>query len=622
MTWVGPGPQQEQGPVIWGNENVGIRQDPDYDPNPPPEGEFIRLDEWLALPVETRMAIYTSIAYPVMGGSLALVDNLSLDVLSYGIWQDSEAQAYANADPELAPFLDYDVIFGSITEDGDRAALELLNRRQSAHGPLTMNPALEGLVREEIDPGQKGTLSHYIRDIDPSGAIWLGITAVTGEPPSDVEEHPVDTWPAWKAFGWGALNALGGPLTFFAAYKELDPESEEQAQIAEGLARDQRLLIQRQNAFVAHTRFDRGMNQMDWMARMMGMNPETVRGLVADVGQRVYKGIQPGAQSAETNVPGATGAPSTEGVATDATGPVPSELAAIFRGIQDGTIDPSSLSPDILAQLAQFDLDDPFVGIDPLSERGFQNIQTSQGPSGGPITTARDPIYRTSDIKRLLNEMTPAELELFENQMVRAGLISPNSTAGGMAWVPGSRYAAQTIAAMHFTLLTANRAEGSMDYRLVSASLARLGDAAGIQDTLDPKPSFARSTYAPLDYATMAQEAKANADFKLGRPLSTWEMNLLTDQMVQDHRLSFDTMEAIAEQDWKSEQAALGNEEFEGFEPEDIQQVDWQARFEEAFDKKFELEMQRDDRREDYREQQQNTFSSFNVMESMFGRGR
>ena len=597
MTWVEPSrfeepDQRERDAVRWGKE----LRDPDKMPVPP-EGRYIQIREWMNLPVQVRLTIYQSIAFPVAAGKLDRVDNLSLDVLSYGIFHDQEA--LDSAGEEMRALLNYGTMFGFMKEQGDLAAIDLLNRRKTAEGPLTMNPALGDLVRSEFE-FEEGGLSKYIRDEDPQGgtypgALWLGLTAVTGEDASAWEQwraeanKKMEDWPEWKALAYGAMHALGGLAGAATMVFSLGPEtSEEQQEIAAGIAADQQAIAARRNAYQEEdvTRIGQWFNSLIHQTLPDVVTPADRATAHNNWWSSIRRFQRPGI----TTAPGAAVA----------------EGEAEFPSLEE---------------VEALELDVPYVGVQP----GFENVTYISKENypfhiGPPKRVVRDPVYRVNDIDEALEAMTDQQLAAFEERALRAGLIQPSQAPGGQSFVRGSRTGEHQRRAMESVMGMANRTSGAMDWQIVLSDLAVLGDEQGIYEDLEPpEPVFPRRVYQPLDYASIASQIVGDGHRLVGRQLENWEIELLAQEMSAAHRADFEAEEALREQEWEISKAAAEGVDISA-DMEEIQDVDWQARYSSAFDKHFAPEINRLERMDEAQTQQRNLFDSFNIGAGLIGR--
>jgi hypothetical protein len=172
----------------------------------------------------------------------------------------------------------------------------------------------------------------------------------------------------------------------------------------------------------------------------------------------------------------------------------------------------------------------------------------------------------------------------FEDKAVAAGLIDPKAKADGIVYSEGV-LGPHARNAMFVLLMTAN-GQG----RRWEDVLGQLADeGAGLEDL---RPPFARAAYERLDPARGEEVARAAIRAELGRDPNGWELAMLGNKLQGDHRAAFEATQDAAYNQW----VAVGRAEEEGAEfvvPEEVQGIDYGARFDQFFRDKFGNEIDR-----------------------------
>jgi len=290
--------------------------------------------------------------------------------------------------------------------------------------------------------------------------------------------------------------------------------------------------------------------------------------------------------------------------------------------------------------------DDPYIGVGPRYQGGgnmYWDPQTSQyrerpttkivqdangnwtevpyldwiathpvGTPGGAtladVNAAGSAIYRQSDFEKILGNLTPTGLALVEDQMIRAGLINPDSTVQGAKYVPGSKgpHLAQGLE----TLLWISNNEHQV-WQTQLGRMAKAGDEAKI--TENQRPGFVPRAYLAPDYASLASAARNEVQRRLGREINEWEMQMLTEGMKGDYREQYDQQIAADRSVWEAQGRA--SETFEEQTPTgSFTAVDPAARFSERFQDLYSDEI---DERERWAKVQQSTSNLFGGLDSM-----
>jgi hypothetical protein len=241
------------------------------------------------------------------------------------------------------------------------------------------------------------------------------------------------------------------------------------------------------------------------------------------------------------------------------------------------------------------DPNDPGQGfIDwPYPMRAIDPTFMGDGPEAGDLQAV--PFrYKTSDVKRVLGDMSPGAIIAFQAQAVNAGLIDGD-------FVIQNRRTMMEEEALAVLMHNANGNGTTWQSEL--NTMEQVFQAK-------PKPSetrgpFVAQSYLEPDYATLAQYAKSTIRNRLGREINDWELSMLADEMKMLNRMEFDAAEEQRLETWRAEGRAMDDEltisepgramddELTISEPEPVQAVDSTARFSEFFETKFGAEQLR-----------------------------
>lgn len=260
----------------------------------------------------------------------------------------------------------------------------------------------------------------------------------------------------------------------------------------------------------------------------------------------------------------------------------------------------------------------PYVGVDRTYWRSkFGDRKEMEGKAdtfqdlGVPYSVveayrrAGRPIYHQQDIDDTVANMSPLKLLSFQEQLINAGMIDPDSTVNGRKFRPG--------------ILDERTFEGM-------AVLQGLANAQGdgttwqemldyLETTYEAEPDEGRRPWVPStayfkpDYATLAQSVDGLFKQQLGRDPNGWERELLAEEYSRAHREQYD----VAMENEKFVYDAVGRAEETGEVPNMpvYEDVDPAARTAEKFDAMMEPELNARSRWDDVRSKTSNLFGSF-----------
>ncbi len=252
------------------------------------------------------------------------------------------------------------------------------------------------------------------------------------------------------------------------------------------------------------------------------------------------------------------------------------------------------------------EVDDPYLGG--IGGFGFQN-DYFDAPFGAPrfpqeLIEARlkeDPNYlvnlgmgfegyRVSDFYNLLRNMGETQLVMFEEAAITAGLIDPDTRVSGVNYIPGQK-AAHVQSALRAVLGFANAERVPWEIQL--QNMVASGEAEANKPKIrDP---FQRRAYLQPDLATLDQSSKSAIRQELGREPNAWELRMLADYQRRQHGEQFQAEEQARHQEYLAFGRATEDEDKPDFEtaPGTVQNVDYQARFNQFFEGKFGDELDR-----------------------------
>jgi hypothetical protein len=248
--------------------------------------------------------------------------------------------------------------------------------------------------------------------------------------------------------------------------------------------------------------------------------------------------------------------------------------------------------------------------------------------------TGRAPMYRAADLESILGNMTERELIEFQEKAVAAKLINPNA----FGWTgPGVTVDKFTIDALQEIIAIAN----GTGERWEAALETRIEQAREFDLENDLRAPFRPNAYLALDPARAAQEIKGMVRQQLRRDPQDWEIALLTEQLMKDHRASHDANEEARLNEWEHEGYLLeepgpdvpiwdpsfgavppgGLPTTTGRDvPESVQGVDFGARFAERFEASYADEIDRNNRVAQVKQGTRNLMARLNRVQGMFSR--
>jgi len=292
---------------------------------------------------------------------------------------------------------------------------------------------------------------------------------------------------------------------------------------------------------------------------------------------------------------------------------------------------------------------DPYLGGLPADAT---RLTTRSGPLGRSTEDERkafgygawqpreetiSPRYRQSSYYRIWGAMTPAEVDRFQQLMIRARVINPEPAGRGQdQFLPGRKDAFTQNALLYVLELTNNSTE-NIDFWAMAEQMATQGDIATAEeeaaeaadDSWRPRiEPFVRRAYEALDPELAANRAIESIEQALGRTPNAWEIELLADTMKAAHRGSYDVGEAARYAEYEAQtdliMSAQSEEELEQARstrsPGTFQQVDPEAQFASVFREAFGPEMEERRNKRTMADATANMFSGFDSAETAIGR--
>jgi len=272
--------------------------------------------------------------------------------------------------------------------------------------------------------------------------------------------------------------------------------------------------------------------------------------------------------------------------------------------------------------------DDPLIGVPPggfnaevsLEDKLYDANRTTgvgvyddvAGMSDYAIRHA-DPVfvqadYKFSDRNHVLFNMTPPQVEAFQNQAIDAGLINPDIAGFAL----GSR-GQQTIDAMETTMVYANNM--GRDWRGAVEQLASewQGKLRAIEAEKDRENQrlYSPQPFMALDTAFTAQTVKEDIRKRLGREPNQAELQMLQGYIQSQYRTAYEENERVLRADYAAEGRAIEDKT----EQDAVSgvQVDWGARFAEEFEDRYASELDRKKRTEQAASKRGNLMASFRL---------
>ena len=236
-----------------------------------------------------------------------------------------------------------------------------------------------------------------------------------------------------------------------------------------------------------------------------------------------------------------------------------------------------------------------------------------QSYTGAPTAVPAE--YRGSHAQDTVFNMTPAQLERFQNQAIRAGLINPADAT----FIFGS-HDQQTMDAMVTIMGHAN----SMGRSWQSAAQIMGNDyQAKLREAEENEPKAIKPLFVPsapyqsLDPETTRQALQADIERQLGRSANDWEMADFASYMEANHRSNYDSQVAAERAIWEARgRAALGEDP--GALPK-LELVDEQARYEAKFEERYEDELEETGRWDRMKQDTNTLFRSFDNISNQLG---
>lgn len=249
-----------------------------------------------------------------------------------------------------------------------------------------------------------------------------------------------------------------------------------------------------------------------------------------------------------------------------------------------------------------------FGTVAPGGQYGTPNVENTDSVVLVPAQ------YRQNDINSILFGMTPPQVEAFQRQAVRAGLLDDHA--------PGFVYGSAdelTRQAMAVTMGNSNRL--GRDWR---SMIEIMGDeyqayVQEVQNSNKPaKPLFVPSrAYTALDPETARQWFQNTVEGRLGRKASDWEVREMARYMEANHRENYDNQIAAEKSLWEARGRAA-----EGLDPGAIAsytEIDENARAEARFEEDYETELGEVDRWQQVKRDTQSLFQGLDSMSAQLG---